>query len=569
MRSVAQIRSCSFEEIRRLFQDHQHQRHQQSSSSSTTRTGDDDDDDSDLITSSSSWTQATDSLLKRQIRDSSRENPFYLVDLASIRRKCLHWFRVFPKIVPFYAMKCNPDSAILAVLAAMNIGFDCASQSEISAVLALNVPPERIIFAHPFKPKRELLFAKEKCVSRMTFDNVQELHKIHHLYPNAELLLRIKCDDSHSKNPLSHKFGALLSDCPSLISLVKDLNLHLVGVSFHAGNECYDAAAYATALHDAHKVFVMARENDFFLSVLDIGGGYPGGCEGAPEGCEDQNPLRNDDQSHENTISLEDIAAVVNPLIEDLFAEDVQVIAEPGRFFVESSHTLAVRVIAKKFPPSSSSSFSDLADATHSAEISSSLSWDSSPYHRSLLDCVHRSNSVKCECDICVDDSCTKRNHCHLDEHLPDGEPSPCSSSSSPKVHYFVNEGVYGSFKDSILLQEKFSPRILHVPLKFPPETSSQFGDRVKSAIFGPTDNPRDCIHSGVMLPSIPVGSWLTFPSMGAYTVSLASCHGGNHAPEVVYAWISQSSDFESFLSVAEQSFPFFPKFKVDFLFIK
>ena len=49
-------------------------------------------------------------------------------------------------------MKCNPSRPLLAALASLGAGFDCASEAEVGAVLGLGVPPSRIIYAHPCKP---------------------------------------------------------------------------------------------------------------------------------------------------------------------------------------------------------------------------------------------------------------------------------------------------------------------------------------------------------------------------------------------------------------------------------
>lgn len=45
--------------------------------------------------------------------------------------------------------------------------------------------PERIIYANPCKQVSHLLYAAEKGVDLMTFDNEWELHKIKKHYPTA------------------------------------------------------------------------------------------------------------------------------------------------------------------------------------------------------------------------------------------------------------------------------------------------------------------------------------------------------------------------------------------------
>ena len=56
-----------------------------------------------------------------------------------------------PRVEPFYAVKCNPEPNIIAALAALGAGFDCASVAVLQAAAAAGVPQERILFANPCK----------------------------------------------------------------------------------------------------------------------------------------------------------------------------------------------------------------------------------------------------------------------------------------------------------------------------------------------------------------------------------------------------------------------------------
>lgn len=83
------------------------------------------------------------------------------------------------------AVKCNDDLTVLEILAALGCGFDCASKNEISKVLSLGVSPDRIIYANPTKPLSQIQYASSVGVDTMTFDNVNELYKIHKAFPQA------------------------------------------------------------------------------------------------------------------------------------------------------------------------------------------------------------------------------------------------------------------------------------------------------------------------------------------------------------------------------------------------
>lgn len=105
-------------------------------------------------------------------------------------------------------MKCNSRPEILNVMASLGCHFECASQSEIEYVLTkLKTKPENIIFANPVKPVSHLKFVANNKVPKMTFDSEYELAKIAEYYPDADVVLRLRCDDELADFSLGVKFG--------------------------------------------------------------------------------------------------------------------------------------------------------------------------------------------------------------------------------------------------------------------------------------------------------------------------------------------------------------------------
>eukprot|EP00562_Extubocellulus_spinifer_P035594 CAMPEP_0178701854 /NCGR_PEP_ID=MMETSP0699-20121125/12532_1 /TAXON_ID=265572 /ORGANISM="Extubocellulus spinifer, Strain CCMP396" /LENGTH=215 /DNA_ID=CAMNT_0020348489 /DNA_START=224 /DNA_END=868 /DNA_ORIENTATION=- len=71
------------------------------------------------------------------------DDGFVLCDLTVIQRKLLSWRSMFPRIKPFFAVKCHPDPMVSTVLGRcypLECGYDCASLAEIR--LALESMPE-------------------------------------------------------------------------------------------------------------------------------------------------------------------------------------------------------------------------------------------------------------------------------------------------------------------------------------------------------------------------------------------------------------------------------------------
>lgn len=73
--------------------------------------------------------------LEASIKADCLEDPLYCVDLGKVVSLYTDWVAALPRVKPFYAVKCFPDKAIIATLAALGAGFDCASDTEVSTSL--------------------------------------------------------------------------------------------------------------------------------------------------------------------------------------------------------------------------------------------------------------------------------------------------------------------------------------------------------------------------------------------------------------------------------------------------
>lgn len=271
-------------------------------------------------------------LITETLKAGNLEEAFYVCNVDDIIAKHLTWLRKMPRIRPFYAVKCNNTQVVLEVLAALGLGFDCASKAEIDSVLDMGVPAGNIIYANPSKLRSHLSYAARVGVDLMTFDNEDELDKIHELFPDARLVLRIKVDDSHAKYHLSMKFGASMSAVPHLMEKAKRLNLNIVGISFHVGSGGDTADPYKTAIADAKTAFEFGAAFGFKMNLLDIGGGFPGASD------------------ETNRILFDKIAAAVSESLDEHFppGTDVSIIAEPGRYYVQSAFTLTTLIVSKR-----------------------------------------------------------------------------------------------------------------------------------------------------------------------------------------------------------------------------
>jgi ornithine decarboxylase len=271
-------------------------------------------------------------IINDYIEDNQSERAFYLIDLGEIIKSFSKWISLLPNVKPYYAVKCNPNIAILDALSNLGANFDCASQAEIKTIIELTNDPSRIIFANPCKMSTQIRYARANDVDLMTFDCEEELYKIKLYHPYAKLILRIAVDDSQSLCKFNSKFGCKLNQVEELLKIAKTLKLDISGFSFHVGSGCLSAESFYNAIKDCRTATDIALNLNLRINIIDIGGGFPGIDE---------------------KISFDNIAVQINKGINDFFKEElenktIQFIAEPGRYFAQKTHTLVLNVIGKK-----------------------------------------------------------------------------------------------------------------------------------------------------------------------------------------------------------------------------
>lgn len=271
--------------------------------------------------------QAVRKIIEQKTLDGN-DDSFYYMDLKDVKKKYEHWVEKIPRVMPYYAVKCNDDEKVLKLLRDLGTGFDCASKKEILQMLDLNVDPSKIIYAHTVKQISHLKLSAEKGIEKLTFDSEAELYKIQKFHPNSKVVLRIRFDASNSIINLGTKFGCNPeTEAPMLIKLCKELKMNLFGIAFHVGSGTTDFGVYERALDAVRKLFDYAETLDMKLKIVDIGGGFIG----------------------KDLSIFDDYAKSINAGIERNFpSTDIEIISEPGRYFVDSAFSVVAQVILKK-----------------------------------------------------------------------------------------------------------------------------------------------------------------------------------------------------------------------------
>ncbi|KAI5636638.1 pyridoxal-dependent decarboxylase, pyridoxal binding domain-containing protein [Phthorimaea operculella] len=248
-----------------------------------------------------------------------QKEPFYLFSMDEVNNRIQHFKEMMPRVKIFYAVKANDWDLILKLSACQGVGFDCASPGEINKIINLGVSPTSIIYAIPTKTQEQMIFAREAGVKHTTFDSSYELKKIKQYWPEANLLLRIRVD-GECIYKLGEKFGCdYETEGIELLDEAASLGLKVVGVAFHVGSGCSSSDAHATGLQRARVLFDHEARAGRQMKIVDIGGGFMSG----------------------KTEDIDEVSVQINEALEKYFPDpSVQVIAEPGRYLVDSSATL-------------------------------------------------------------------------------------------------------------------------------------------------------------------------------------------------------------------------------------
>ena len=256
------------------------------------------------------------------------ETPFLLIDRSKIKEKTSLIGNYISNAQVFYAVKANPDIAVVRYLNKLHMGFEISSEGELEILSTLRVKPERIISSNPVKSLKFLHMAASYGVSYFSFDSVDEVDKMAEMVPHSSVYVRLSVPNEGSEWPLSKKFGVELDEALDLLVYARKKRLKPVGITFHVGSQCTNLYNWNIALDKAKTLWDMAGKKKIRLHVLNIGGGYP-------------------ITYTKNVISIETIEKNVNSLIYKRFPKETAIHIEPGRAVIGDAGILVTSVIGK------------------------------------------------------------------------------------------------------------------------------------------------------------------------------------------------------------------------------
>lgn len=255
--------------------------------------------------------------------------PFMVVSLDKVEKNYHYLRHRLPRVKVFYAIKANPEPAVLTRLAGLGSNFDVASEGEIRLLSSLGIPGSRMIYANPVKPPDSIRLAAQAGVDKFTFDDESEIPKLAENAHGARVLIRVQVENKSAVVNLNEKFGVVPELALPLLHKAKAAGLVPAGICFHVGSQSLKADAYGRALRMCRRLFDQAACGGLDLKILDIGGGLPIPEIGQPEP------------------DLDAMTGSIRAGLDELFP-DVEIWSEPGRYMCGTAVNLVASVIGTK-----------------------------------------------------------------------------------------------------------------------------------------------------------------------------------------------------------------------------
>ena len=213
--------------------------------------------------------------------------PVYVYSAAAFRQRARE-FRDGLSTVPdthlAYAIKANPNLAVLRVLADEGYGADVVSGGEMARALAAGMPADGIVFSGVGKTEAELVRGLEAGIGQFNLELEEEGVVLARLAAErgltATAVLRVNPDvdaGTHAKistGRKENKFGVPIDQAPAIFARLSGLpGLSLEGVAIHIGSQLMDLAPLEAAYVRVKLLVDELRAAGHRIARVDLGGG--------------------------------------------------------------------------------------------------------------------------------------------------------------------------------------------------------------------------------------------------------------------------------------------------------
>jgi diaminopimelate decarboxylase len=204
-----------------------------------------------------------------------------LVRHARVLREALHGLGD-PLIA--YAVKANPNAAVLATLAREGLGADVVSGGEYRRAVAAGVEPAKIVFSGVGKTAEEMRLALDGGLFQFNLESVSEAEMLSQVATEmgreAPVAFRINPDvaaGTHAKittGTADNKFGIPIGEAPAAYAHIAALpGLTVQGVAVHIGSQLTSLDPLEAAFGKVGALIASLRRAGHAIATADLGGG--------------------------------------------------------------------------------------------------------------------------------------------------------------------------------------------------------------------------------------------------------------------------------------------------------
>ena len=242
-----------------------------------------------------------------------------------------------------YAVKANPNAAVLATLAGEGLGADIVSGGELLRARAAGIPADKIMFAGVGKTRAEMRLALDAGICQFNVESGDEARMLSEvaveLGREAPVGFRINPDvepGTHAKistGTATSKFGIAIHDAVAEYARAAKLpGLKIQGVAVHIGSQLSSLAPFEQAFRTVGSLIHALRQAGHEIALADLGGGL-----GVP---------------YDPALPLPPSPAEYGDMVRRVTGGwGVQLVFEPGRLIIANAGVLLTEVIRVKPGP--------------------------------------------------------------------------------------------------------------------------------------------------------------------------------------------------------------------------
>lgn len=183
-----------------------------------------------------------------------------------------------------FAVKANPNGAVLAAMARAGLGADVVSAGELLRAVAAGIAPEKIVFSGVGKTREEMAIALSHGIGQFNLESEpeavtlsavasemgREVAVAYRVNPDVDAGTHAKISTGKSEN----KFGIPIDTAPEAYARLAALpGLKARGVAVHIGSQLTDLAPLEAAFDKVGALIAELRAAGHSITLADLGGG--------------------------------------------------------------------------------------------------------------------------------------------------------------------------------------------------------------------------------------------------------------------------------------------------------